>query len=68
MTKYTLNVKGMHCKSCKMLVTDVLEELGASNIVIDVDERKKTGKVAFDYSGDKKNAVSSIEKEGYKVK
>ena len=68
MTKYNLNVEGMYCKSCKILVNDVLEELGASSISINVDEKKKIGNVSFDYSGDKKNAVSSIEKEGYKVK
>lgn len=68
MTKYNFNAEGMHCKSCKMLVADVLEELGALNISIDVDEKKKVGRVAFDYSGDKKKIVSAIEKEGYKVK
>ena len=68
MAKYNLNVEGMHCKSCKILVTGVLEELGASNISMDVDEKRKMGKVAFDYSGDKKSIILAIEKEGYKVK
>ena len=68
MTKFNLNVEGMHCKSCKILVAEVLEELGASNIFIEVDEKKKLGKVSFDYSDDKKNVISAIEKEGYKVK
>ena len=68
MTKFNLNVKGMHCKSCKILVADVLEELGASSILIDVDEKKKLGKVLFDYSGDKKSVISAIEQEGYKAK
>ena len=68
MTKFNLNVEGMHCKSCKILVNEVLEELGASGILIDVDEKKKHGKVSFDYSGGKKNVISAIEKEGYKVK
>ena len=48
MAKYNLNIEGMHCKSCKILVNDVLEELGASSILIDVDEKKKIGKVSFD--------------------
>ena len=68
MTKYTFNVQGMHCRSCKMLVTDILQELGASTISIDVDEKKKIGKVSFNYSGDKKLVNMAIEKEGYKVK
>ena len=68
MTKYNLNVEGMHCKSCKILINDVLQELGASSISIEADEKRKIGKISFDYSGDKKNVISAIEKEGYKVK
>ena len=68
MIKYNLSVEGMHCKSCKILVNDILKELGASNISIDVDEKKNMGKVSFDYSGDKKLVNMAIEKEGYKVK
>jgi copper chaperone CopZ len=67
MTKYNLTVKGMHCKSCGMLVADALEDLGATNVKTQVDEKKKVGKVSFEYSGDKKKAVAVIEKEGYKV-
>ena len=43
-----LTVKGMHCKSCKMIVHDTLEELGAKSIVIDMNEKKQIGKVSFD--------------------
>ena len=60
----TLNVKGMHCKSCKMLVNDALEENGATNIRIDLDEKKQLGKVSFE-NLDKKKAVELIKKEGY---
>jgi copper chaperone CopZ len=67
MTKYTLDVKGMHCKSCGMLVADALEELGATDVKTHVDEKKKVGKVSFHYSQDKKKAIAVIEKEGYKV-
>ena len=68
MTKYSLEVKGMHCKSCSMLVTDVLEESGSKNISINLDEKKQVGKVSFDFSGDKEKIIGAIEKEGYKVK
>ena len=68
MTKYSLEVKGMHCKSCSMIVTDVLEESGSKNISINLDEKRQVGKVSFDFSGDKKKIIDSIEKEGYKVK
>ena len=67
MTKYNIEVKGIHCKSCNMLVTDALQELGASQISIKLDEKNKIGKVSFDFLGDKKKAIETIEKEGYKV-
>ena len=68
MAKYNLNVKGMYCKSCGILLNDILGEVGASGILIDVDEKKKIGKISFNYSGNEKEAVAAIEKEGYKVK
>jgi len=67
MPKHVLNVKGMHCKSCTMLVTDALTDLGASNISIKLDEKKQEAVVSFDFTGDKKQAIAAIEKEGYKV-
>jgi len=51
-----------------MLIKDVLEDLGASSVLISLDETKNTGKVSLDYSGDKRNIISAIKKEGYKVK
>jgi copper chaperone CopZ len=61
-----LNVKGMHCHSCKILITDVLEEIGATKIKITVDEKQKVGKVSFEHP-DKKKVISAIEAEGYKI-
>ena len=55
----------MHCKSCTMLVRDALTEIGASNIKIDLDEKKQVAKVSFD--GDKKKAIEVIKKEGYTI-
>ena len=66
MPKINLTVKGMHCKSCKMLVEDALQELGAQHINIEVDEKKQTGKVSCDFS-DKNKVVEAIEGEGYSV-
>ena len=62
----TLTVQGMHCKSCAMLIQDALEELGASNIKISLDEKKQIGKVSFDHKN-KDEIIKAIEKEGYKV-
>lgn len=63
----TLLVKGMHCKSCVAIVTEILEEVGASNIVVTLNEKTQIGKVTFDYSGDKKVLIHAIEKEGYTI-
>ena len=46
--KVTLNVKGMHCKSCEMLIGDALEDEGVKStvdwqkgvIMVDFDENK----------------------------
>ena len=67
MAKHVLKVKGMHCKSCTVLVTDALTELGASNVSIKLDEKKQEAVVTFDFEGDKKQAIAMIEKEGYTV-
>ena len=63
-----LIVNGMHCKSCVILVKEALEELGASNIKIDLNEKKKLGKVSLEYKGNSKDIINIIEKEGYKIK
>ena len=64
--KVELTVKGMHCRSCEMLVKDALEEAGAKNIKIHLDEKKQIGKVSFE-NVEKEKAVEIIKKEGYSV-
>ena len=64
--KINLTVKGMYCNSCNILVREALEEIGASNIIIKLDEKKQIGEVSFECK-DKKKAIEVIEKEGYKV-
>jgi len=44
MKKIELKVKGMHCKSCDMLVKDELDEISGVN---DVEASFKTGVVKF---------------------
>ncbi len=61
-----LTVKGMHCGSCKIIVSEALAELGAKNIKISIDEKKQIGKVLFDFK-DEKKAIAAIKKEGYKI-
>ena len=67
MATYDLSITGMHCNSCKILVTDALEELGATKVRIDLDEKKQIGKATFEYAGTRQAAVKAIEKEGYKA-
>ncbi|MEK6967565.1 MAG: heavy metal-associated domain-containing protein [Nanoarchaeota archaeon] len=67
MVKQTFTVKGMHCKSCEILINDNLEELGASNIKIKVDIQKQIGVVNCDSDLPRGKLAAAITKEGYKT-
>ncbi len=67
MTKIELNIEGVHCKSCKMVIEDNLQELGATDIHVTVNEKKQTGTVSCEYDKDKIDIINVIKKEGYKV-
>jgi Cu+-exporting ATPase len=67
MMEKTFNVKGMHCKSCEMLVKDSVTELDGVNKV-DVSLIKNTVTVDYDEKKLKDIAIKkAIESEGYKV-
>lgn len=68
MAKIQFVVTGMHCNSCKMLVEEELQDIGAKDILVTVDQKKETGVVSCDYNGDFKNVVAAIKKAGYTVK
>jgi len=55
MVRYDLTVNGMHCNSCRLLVTDALDEIGAKDIKVNVDEKKQVGRVSFEFAGSKSN-------------
>lgn len=61
-----LKVEGMHCKSCIMIIEDSLNDIGAKNIKVSLDEKKKIGSVLCEFS-DRNKIVKAIEAEGYKV-
>jgi len=63
MTKIKLAVNGMHCNSCKMLIQDELEDLGAKNIKITLDEANQKGTVECEIA-DKSAAIKAIEALG----
>ena len=61
-----LDVSGLHCKSCEILLVDVLSEInGIGNVVVD----HKKGTVIFSYSDESSilEVKKAIETEGYKV-
>ena len=47
MKKIKLYIKGMHCKSCEMLLEDAFEDLGVVSSKIDFANLKRTKKVLF---------------------
>lgn len=62
----SINVSGMHCRSCKMLIEEALDAEGFSDVSIELDEKNQNAVVSF--TGSKKKAVEIIEREGYQVK
>ena len=64
-TQTTVRVKGMHCHSCEALITEALEEQGATKVTANW----KTGSVTLNH--DKTLTAKAINKiiadEGYKV-
>ncbi len=66
MTKITLKITGMHCKSCEMLLTDALKEAGVNSAKV----ASKTGTAVIEFDEKKINREkikTVIEAEGYKV-
>lgn len=67
MKNTTIIVKGMHCQSCEMLLTDVLTEMpGVEKAQVSLKEAKAT--VEYDPTlVDEKDLRKAIEAEGYKT-
>ncbi len=64
--RMVLDVRGMHCKSCEMLIKDVLEEIGIKS---DVSHEMGTVTVVFDENKITKDQIrEAIANEGYEVK
>jgi copper chaperone len=54
MKKIELQVKGMHCRSCEMLIKEALEEVqGVNRVDIRMDILAKTGIATIDYDDSK---------------
>ena len=66
MKNVVLDIKGMHCRSCEMLIKDVLEEM---DIKSDISHEMGTVTVVFDENKITKEQIKeAIVKEGYEVK
>jgi copper chaperone CopZ len=67
MKKITLDIKGMHCKSCSMLVKEALMD---TNGVKDADVQLIKEKATINYDekiASEKQLIEAINKEGYKA-
>ncbi len=66
MKTLVLNVDGMHCKSCGMLIKDALDDLGVDKTEVSGDHKKV--RITFNESKINLDAIKKIiEREGYKV-
>jgi len=66
MKKATFNVKGMHCKSCEMIIGESLTDLGAKK----AKAAWKAGTVDVEYDEktlSEQQIKDAIKKEGYEV-
>jgi Cu+-exporting ATPase len=65
MTKKTLQLSGLHCTSCSLMIEGELEDMG---VTARVNYAKQMADVEYDESVmDEKKIVGAIEKLGYKV-
>lgn len=68
MKNLTLNIKGMHCPSCEILIKDSLEETDGIKKA-EVSNEKGMAEITFDEKLiDEKKIKDIIKKEGYEVK
>ena len=66
MKELTLKVK-RHCKSCEIIITDILTDAGID--ILEISATKNLIKLRFDENKINESEIKAIiEKEGYKVK
>ena len=65
--KTTIKIEGMHCKSCEMLLTDVLSEMNGVKLA-EVSFKNGNAIVTHDEKTTEKAMRDAIEVEGYKTK
>jgi copper chaperone CopZ len=62
--KHTFTVSGMHCNSCKILVTEALEEAGAKQVAVRLDEKRRTGMITLESELPTAELKAIIEEQG----
>ena len=64
MTKHTITVKGMHCNSCKIIISEALEEAGAKNVHVGLNAQAQYGVVTFTSDLPQNKIKAIIEAQG----
>jgi copper chaperone CopZ len=59
--KTTLTIKGIHCKSCEMLIKDALEEIGVKDATFNKDQLTIESDISLE------KIKKAIRSEGYEV-
>lgn len=66
MNKTTIPIKGMHCRSCELLIEGELAELNGVKKV-EVSQKKGTAEIIYDGHLNYENVKTSVEKAGYSI-
>jgi copper chaperone CopZ len=67
MKKVELKIKGMHCRSCVMIVSDALTDVKGVKSA-DVNLEHNMAVISYDEKvATEKQLISAVETEGYKV-
>lgn len=62
----TLKTKGMHCKSCEMLISDSISEIAGAK-VLSANHANGEIKVQYENAQVLEKIKQAIRKEGYKI-
>lgn len=62
--KQTFTVKGMHCNSCKVIISEALEDAGAKDVHVNLDEKRQIGTITLSSDLPKAQLKQIIEEQG----
>ena len=57
-------IKGMHCKSCKALIEDVLDDMNIKVVSFDVNEEEQLGQLQIEADNSAEDIIKAIQEEG----